>query len=225
MAANGMTSHRARFRFERLPATYCHPDRIGALLPEGLPASFQGRLLGSKRLRARLSSLLIERFQLGPCTADDLTTPEGRFATLEGDELEGLILGIGAVWHARTLRRIILAAELRELIGKLGRDNHKRALRFADLAPEDEGGGAEMPDIDSLMVMIRQAGVRAINAWSRHQPAALAARLRLKLPPGDEADAEPSEAQQERGLMIVDRVVMSLSANPEELVMRDGGHG
>ncbi|MGI9498694.1 MAG: hypothetical protein ACR2P3_01535, partial [Geminicoccaceae bacterium] len=61
VAIPGQRPHRARLRFEKLPAAYSHPDRIGQLLPDGLPASFRDRLQGSARLRPRLSAVLARR--------------------------------------------------------------------------------------------------------------------------------------------------------------------
>lgn len=209
---------RRRLRFERLPAAYCHPGRIGALLPEGLPASFRDRLQGSARLRLRLSALLAERFALSPLAADELATPEGRFALLEGDELESAVRRIGAIWHAKKIRKIILAEPLRRLIERLGRDNHRAALRFIDLAPEDgDETGGDITDVDTLLSWIERDGLIAVNAWRRHQPAALAERLRLKLPPCPDVDDEPPASHADRGLIIVDRVVMTLAGAPRAM--------
>ncbi len=225
--ASGPGPHRARLRFERLPAAYCHPERIAKLLPEGLPTGFRDRLLGSARLRLRLSSLLARRFRLTPCCAGDLETPEGRFAQLEGEALKNALLCAGAIWHARKIRKIILAEPLRHLIERMGRDNHRIALRFIDLAIPDDAalddagdGGAENGDqalanVDKLLGRIERDGLIAVNAWCHHQPAALAGRLRLKLPPCPEADDQPPASHQDRGLMIVDRVVTTLAAEAD----------
>lgn len=211
--------HRDRLRFERLPAAYCHPERIGAFLPEGLPANYRDRLSGSTRLRLRLSALLTRRFALSSLTLKDLATPEGRFAQLEGTALKDSLRKIGAIWQARNLRKIILKAPLRELVERLGRDNHRAALRFVDLAPEPvsepDAFSVDAPDIEKLMGWIERDGMIAVNAWCRHQPAALAQRLRLKLPPGPETDDEPPASYLDRGPKIVDRVIMLLPAAVE----------
>ncbi|MDH3660598.1 MAG: Yop proteins translocation protein K [Alphaproteobacteria bacterium] len=217
-------SYRRKLRFERLPAAYCHPGRIAALLPEGLPTSFQGRLQGSRRLCLRLSAVLTKRFALLPLMADDLATPEGHFAQLEGQELANAISRIGAIWHAQKIRKLILAEPLRRLIERLGPDNYRAALRFIDLAPEDEDardgdhaeGGA--PDVDLLLGRIERDALIAVSAWRRHQPPALAERLRLKLPPCPEVDDDPPASHADRGLIIVDRVVTTLAAEAGEAV-------
>lgn len=214
--------HRARLRFERLPGAYCHPDRIGRLLPEGLPVSFRDRLQASPRLRLRLSALLARRYQLETCNAADLATPEGCFAQLEGEELMSAVRCVGAIWHARAIRKVILTEPLRRLIERLGRNNHRAALRFIDLSPDDndpnEGADSDhaTPDIEALLNKIERDGLIAVNAWRRHQPVALAERLRLKLPPGSDVDDEPPASHRDHGLMIVDRVVMTLAAEPQE---------
>ena len=201
-------------RFERLPAAYSHPDRIADLLPEGLPTRFRDRLQGSSRLRPRLSALLAKRRALAPCTLQDLATPEGRFVQLEGEDLENALRRIGAIWHARTIRKIILSERLRELIERLGRDNHRAALRFIELAPEDDGeGDGDAVDVDALMGLIERDSLIAVNAWCRQQPAALGERLRLKLRPCPDVDDEPPASHRDRGVMIVDRVVMTLAVD------------
>ncbi|MEM8948508.1 MAG: SctK family type III secretion system sorting platform protein [Pseudomonadota bacterium] len=221
--------HRARLRFERLPGVYCHPERIASLLPEGLPIGFRDRLIGSKRLRVRLSALLARRFRLAPCCAGDLDTPEGRLAQLEGEPLQNAIQQAGAIWHAKTIRKIILSEQLRRLIELLGRDNHRAALRFIDLAADDDGtrgpfGGDDQPplDVEKLLGRIERDGLVAVNAWCRHQPASIAGRLKLKLPPCPEADGDLSADHEELGLRIVDRVVMTLAEAPPNAVH---GHG
>jgi hypothetical protein len=223
-------SHRARLRFERLPAAYCHPERIGAFLPDGLPANFRDRLSRSPRLRLRLSALLTRRLGLSPLTLKDLAAPEGRFAQLEGKALEGALRKIGAIWQARNIRKIILKEPLRELVEHLGRDNHRAALQFVNLAPEPASDrdtfSIETPDIDKLMGLVERDGLIAVNAWCRQQPAALAERLRLKLPPGPETDNEPPARYLERGPKIVDRVVTMLPTAGEDSVDgRMGAHG
>lgn len=212
------TPLRAKLRFERLPATYCHPGRIGTLMPEGLPVIFRERLKASTRLRLRLSELITERFQLQACTVDDLATPEGRFVQLEGDALQDALRRIGTIWHARKIRKIILKDTLRDLIQALGRDTHRAALRFIDLAPEDDDGDA--PEVDTLLGWIERDGLIAVNAWCRHQPACLGERLRLKLPPCPDVDDEPPASHRDRGLLIVDRVVTTLMAVPSETADR-----
>ncbi len=214
--------HRARLRFEQLPATYCHPRRLAMLLPEGLPAGFHERLLASGRLRVRLSTLLAERFELSPLSSDDLATPEGRFAQLEGKDLESALRRIGAIWHARAIRKIVMAEPLRKLIETLDRDNHRAALSCVDLAPEAAGEDVEAPDVDTLMTWIERDAKIAVNAWCRHQPASLAARLTLKLPPCAEADDEPPVDLLDQSLMIVDRVVMALATEADEAANAHG---
>lgn len=222
-------SHRARLRFERLPSAYCHHERLDKLLPDGLPQTFRDRLRTSTRLRLRLSALLSRRLSLPACTAEDLAAPEGRFAQLEGDDLAGALRQIGAIWHARAIRRVILAEPLRQLVERLGRDNHRAALRFIDLAPDPDAGddrdvpdGGDAPDVDALLSSIERDGLIALNAWCRRQPAALALRLHLKLPPCPEADDEPPAGHRERGVAIVDRVMTSLAGSEPEAA---AGHG
>lgn len=212
--AGSTQPYRDRLRFERLPAAYCHPERLCSLLPQALPTSFRDRLARSARLRLRLSALLTRRFQLSPLESTSLATSAGRFAQLEGAALEDALRKIGAIWQARNIRKIILKAPLRELVERLGRDNHRAALRFIDLTPEPasdrDAFSIETPDIDKLMAWIERDGLLAVNAWCRHQPAPLAERLLLKLPPGPEVDDTPPARYLDCSITIVDRVITSL---------------
>jgi hypothetical protein len=224
------TPYRDRLRFERLPAAYCHPERLGVFLPERLPASFRERLSGSPRLRLRLSALLTKRLGLSPLTLSDLATQEGRFAQLEGEALKDALRKIGAIWQARNIRKIILKAPLRELVQHLGQDNHRVALRFVNLAPEPAGDtdmfSVDTPDIQKLMACVERDGLIAVNAWCQRQPAALGERLRLKLPPGPATDREPPARYRDHGPKIVDRVIMLLPAAADnrdnDVVLGDG---
>ncbi|MGI9500010.1 MAG: SctK family type III secretion system sorting platform protein [Geminicoccaceae bacterium] len=225
MTAERQMSHRAKLRFERLPSAYTHPERIGSLLPDGLPTNFRDRLMASARSRCRLSALLARHVALPSCMTEDLETPEGRFARLEDEDLENALRRIGAIWHARKIRNLIMAEPLRQLIEQLGRDNHRTALRLIDLSPEDDpanGDGEAASDVDGLMGWIERDGLIAVNAWCRHQPAALALRLRLKLRPCPEADDEPPARHRDLAVAIVDHVVMTLAAEARGTV---GGHG
>ncbi|MGI9451461.1 MAG: SctK family type III secretion system sorting platform protein, partial [Geminicoccaceae bacterium] len=206
---------RALLRFERLPASYIHPDRLSGCLSADLPAKYRDRLLEVKRLRLRLSDVLTRRFSLVPCVAEDLDTPEGRFALLEGAALDDAIRRIGAVWNARTIAAIILADCLKELVAWLGRDGYRQALRHVKLAPADVNNDVvgDKPDIELLCKTIERDGQYCVNAWCEHQPAFLARRILLKLPPIAEIDDQSFEQFQDQGLLITDRVIMEIMAD------------
>lgn len=206
---------RALLRFERLPAAYIHPERLSRCLPPNLPVKYRDQLLGAKRLRPRLSGLLTRRFNLPPCTAEELETPEGRFAQLEAAALDAAVRRIGAIWHARTIAAIILAASLKELIAWLGRDGHQEALRHGKLAcvGVDRDIIGDKPDIDLLCKAIERDGRHCVVAWCRHQPASLAERLLLKLPPIEDVDGKSLERFRGQGLLIADRVMMEMVAD------------
>ncbi len=202
----------ALLRFERLPSAYAHPERLGACFPPGLPVELREKLLNSKRLQRRLSNHLRQHFDLRPCIAEDLATPEGRFVQLEGEALRAAIRQIGAIYHARTIAAIILAGPLKELIDWLGRDVYRKALRHAVLAPigtdgDITGGQAQ---IEQLCRQIERDGQRCIEAWCRKLPASLGNRLLLKLlpaPADGDGDVDPFS---EQGLAIVDRVMREM---------------
>ena len=205
-------SHRERLRFERLQAAYCNGDRLQALLPDSLPSSLRDRLVQSPRLRHRLSTLLSERFAFSPLAADDLNTIAGRFAQLEDEALARALRLAGAIWHAQSLRKIILAEPLHELIERLGRDDYRTALGAIDLSPAGDNGDEDI-DVDALMARIEQDGLLLINAWCHHQPRALGARLKLKLPPCPAVDDQPPASHCDLGEAVVNRVMTVLLAD------------
>lgn len=204
---------RAHLRFDRLPGAYIHPRRLGDCLPPELPFELRDQLLYSTRLQTRLSSVLRRHFDLKPCVMKDFDTPEGCFARLEGEELGMMVRRIGAVWHGRTIAGIILKDALKELIAWLGEDGYRAALRHGRLVTVDVDREeiSEPSDFDRLYTKIERDGQRCVNAWCRHQPASLAARLLLKFPPvadDDAVDDNFTDAFQEQGLLITDRVIM-----------------
>lgn len=211
-ATSKVEPKRALLRFERLPALYIHHDRLSQCLPRELSAKHRERLLNDKRLRSRLSKLLIQRFNLRPCALADLETPEGHFALLEGERLDEAIKRIGAIWHARTIAAIILASALKDLMSGLGRDIYRDALRDVDLAVGgiDQDIIGETPNIDQLFQNIVRDGQRCIRAWCDHQPASLADRLILKLDLNADPDQDRLKQFQDRGLIITDRVMISM---------------
>jgi len=214
-ATDNVGPKRALLRFERLPSAYIQLKRLSDCLPDNLPTEYRDRLLQTRRLQSRLSDVLMRRFHLPPCVAEELDTPEGRFAQLEGAALGGAIRRIGAVWHARSIAAVILADSLKELIAWLGRDGYRQALRHVRFAcagvNEDMIG--DRPNIELLCQMIERDGQHCISAWCHHQPAFLAKRLSLKLPPLAEPDGQSFEQFQDQGLLIADRVIMEIMAD------------
>lgn len=215
-------SPRTRLRFEHLPSAYSQDAVIDGMLPNALPERLRARLTGSARLRVRLSGLIKTRFDLEPCKADDLATPAGRFASLEGDALKTALRRIGAISEARAIRSVILKPALRELIERLGRDTYRCALRCIDLTPEPDvdecGSGGDQFDndhdatssIDELITTIDRAGLIAAKAWSENQPKALAKRLQLKLPPTNQDEASAASRPRRHAGLIVDAALLTL---------------
>ncbi|MGI9437693.1 MAG: SctK family type III secretion system sorting platform protein, partial [Geminicoccaceae bacterium] len=220
-ATAAIVPKRLQLKFERMPAAYIHPLRLGHCLPAELPEAFRDRLLHTPRLQQRLSALIAWKFTLPSGGIDQLTSSSdplpcapARFAMLEGGALETATRSIGAIWHRQTIAKIILAEPLRRLTTWLGRDIYREALGYGACGNAETGSDehpfADTPDIQALCQAIERDGQRCVLAWSDRQPAALAARLRIKLPPDAEIDGEPARLFRSLGPAIVEHVIETM---------------
>ena len=182
------------------PGAWAEPAGAATLIAPGLQADTVRRLLRSPRLAARVSRLLAER--LGDGDPQWLDPIDCALATAPGNALETTALSAGAVWHARRVRALLLAADIAALCHRCGETARGAALRHADLAPNEPGGE---PSADLAAEIVRD-GRRCVAAWIDTLPAWAAGRVRLKW----RTRSLPALPEQESATAV--RIVRTLAA-------------
>jgi hypothetical protein len=194
---------RAVLRFNLLPVSYIHPDRLTAREQEmGLAAGTWQRLLQCERLAGRLSRRLLERFGLAGLWCWDFTLPLRRLALLPLDELLRIARFTGAFLHAGTIRTVIARAPHEALRREIGEEGHAFALKRAPFLrrPPERARPADLP------AAIRRDGESCLAGWLAAEPPSVSARVRLRFPPGggiDEPDHELAGAAGREALLTV----------------------
>ncbi len=177
---------------------WAHPQRLAEWLGHGVDAELVARMMGVPRLQARCSALIDRR--LGPVQP---SPTQARALSLDGLGVAGLVQQAGAVWHGRTVIRIIDGVEVRSLVAQLGPGLRMLAIRHAALAPQE----VEPKPSRALPAVIADDGLRCVIAWCVAQPGPAGRRLLLRLP----HVAEPDALHRANGPPIVDALLQEAS--------------
>lgn len=164
--------------FMRYPIAYIEPSRLDACFGGYLGAELCERLKGTARLGDRVSAMIIERWGLVPgCNRFLVEDCDRTIALRSAESLCELSHRAGAIYWAKTIARVILAAHVKALHEQLGEPLCALALAHLDLS------GREQPlqPIETIGVRIKDDGWRCLAAWCASQPGAVNARVRLKL--------------------------------------------
>ncbi len=180
------------------------PERLAPLLAPGLSSGLAGRLLLSPRLAPRLPRLLEELLGSPALALADLPEGETRLAQASGEVLARAARLAGAVWHARRIRALLLAADVAAFCRTHGGATRRAALRHGDLAADEPGDAP-------LDTAIPADGAALLAAWREALPAPLPPWVALRLPL--EVDAEPGKAHRERGPLILSRIAAEALAS------------
>jgi hypothetical protein len=160
------------------PPSSAAPERLARLLGHAVSAELVEHIQSDARGRAGLDRLLAVRF--GPLPPLDFVQ---RFvAGLSSEQLTGLALDLGAIWHARSIACVVIGREVRELVAAIGAERRLLALKSLAFSPDLEGSGTLLPRM--IAALIPADGAACLSAWCACQPSPLTARLRLKLPEG-----------------------------------------
>lgn len=184
-------------RFIDHPARAVAPERLAALLGHGLSADTVSRIQGSRRGRDALDRLLVGRFGELPA----LDPVQQHVAQLDRDGMTALSSDLGAIWHARAIASIVAGDLVRSLVDAIGADRRRLAFRARDTAPDVGDLATATPA--SLATAVPQDGMACLAAWCEMQPAAFAARLRLRFPD----DPRPDQWHRTYGPAILLRLV------------------
>jgi YOP proteins translocation protein K (YscK) len=184
-----------------MPAAYIHADRFPECIPD-IPAPLAIRLLGCARLQPNLSQLILEHYHLEECAAADFMDAPSHFCLLDAEQLRRVGELAGGIWHARSLRSIVLGRELATILADFDPQLHGLALENVDLSPEPE----RSLDPAALAEAIRRDGMHCLSAFFASLSAPLRRRVLLRFPDGSPVGSLVSELHAALGPVIIDRI-------------------
>lgn len=159
------------------------PERLAAFLGHAVSAALAARVQASPRGRAAFDRLLDHRFG----TLPPLDPVQRHVAALDSAGWATLVLDLGAAWSARQIAGIVAGDHVRALVAAIGPERRSIALGALAHAPAPDDERPVAPD--ALVAAMPGNGAACLIAWCELQPAALSARLRLRLPEGLRPDA------------------------------------
>ena len=160
------------------PLTFVNPTQLNECWPQPLTDQQHSALYDAPRFQARLSQLLINRFQLQPLAQLPMPADEDLpVLLLSSEDFKRLPRLCGAIWHAATLSREIRSEAVNQLRSGLGSDVFAQALANRSMA----GAADLLRQPADLLDAIDRDGASAVAAWLHHQPDALRDWLRLRL--------------------------------------------
>ena len=172
-------------------------DRLRAAehVAPGLAPAVAHRLFG-ERTGARAARLLASR--LGAGDPAGLDAVDAGLCLAAPAALDAMAERAGAIWHAASIGRLILAADIARLAARHPQAR-TLALRHAALAPP----GVPACDPDGLGDAIARDGARCLSAWIDTLPAWAAKRVRLKwlVPPWSGSPARAGEGMVAAGIV------------------------
>jgi hypothetical protein len=162
----------------RYPALYIDTARLDACFDGYLGAELCEGLRGAARLRGRLSAMIIDRYELVPATRAVLVDDCDRTIALSSAErLSELSRRAGAIFWAKTIASVILAAQVKVLYEQLGEPLYSLALAHQELS----GPQQPLEPIEAIGTRVNDDGWRCLAAWCVSQPDEVSVRIRLKL--------------------------------------------
>lgn len=167
------------FRFDQLPASYCHEGHLSRWDPVFSDQDLRRRLINCQRLWGPLSKRIVRHYRLEACELRRLRQPESLNALLDADALLDQARWTGALWHSRTIASIVIREERDVLIKTLGESVYALILAHSELGRVLRSG----QDLGTLFREIDEDGRRCLAVWIAGQDEPVRRRLLLKLPP------------------------------------------
>ena len=186
-------------------AAWALPERVAPLLAPGLARETAQRLMRSRTLRAPCSAWLART--LGPVEGFDALDPQQqRLVLADGEVLDKAAFLAAAVWHARRICALVLAPDIAAFVAEHGQAARDAALRHLSLTPAPAEisappAAADTPQRADLTALMAADGRACVAAWIDQLPAAIGARVRMKLPYG--RDVPPRTPHNQYGPPIV----------------------
>jgi hypothetical protein len=174
--------------FMRQPAAYIDASRLADCFDHQFSAELCGRLQGADRLRNKLSTLVNTHYALAAPVAEDAVDDLDRNIALSPVErLAEVVRRAGAIYWANAIANVLLAEKVSQLHEQLG-----EALCAFALANRDLSGPLEVLEpVADAGTRVTEDGERCFAAWCQSLSEAVAARVRLKLPPRQALDGPP----------------------------------
>lgn len=211
----------AVWRFNFRPDSYLHSSWL-ATMPDG---QVMQALFGQARGESRLVQHMMQRLGLHDSVFFDFSKPLARLALWRGQELEQLILYLGAMFHFQVVRRIVTRDDLLKTQQVLGEDLYRFLQQRAPLLTHNVTTDIPFPEHMGLKKRFALAGMLCLRAAFAGYPAAFWKRLVYKLEReffvlwkryakcGEELDAQASECA-----VLVQKVAIEIKMG----VSRDG---
>ena len=188
--------------FMREPAAYIDAARLAVCLDNQFSAALCGRLQSASRLRDRLSALVATHCALAAPVEEDAVGELDRTIALSPVERLGdVVRRAGAIYWANAIANVLLAEEVSQLHAQLGEAVCAFALVNRDLS----GPAKVLEPVADAGARVTEAGERCFAAWCQSLSDAVAARVRLKLPPRRGVNGPPGIPFAEIGASIVRR--------------------
>jgi len=184
-----------------MPATYIHADRFPECVPDVSPP-LAARLLRCARLQHNLSQLILDHYRLEVCTEADFMDARSQVCLLDAQQLLRVGELAGGIWHARSLRALILGRTLATILADFAPQLHGLALENADLSQEPE----RSLDPAALAEAIRRDGMDCLSAFLARLSAPIRRRVLLKFRPGSPIGSPVSDLHAALGPVIIDRI-------------------
>jgi hypothetical protein len=165
--------------FRDLPIRYIHPDRACEWLPD-VPPSTSKQLSENERLWVRLSQIIMHHYDLESCPRLSGDTDQ-TIAMLNQATLMRVVEIGGAIWHGRTLSKLIDKTALSAALSVIDEATHRMAVANADLAPlpaHNQDFEPEPPAPDAILLN----GKLCFISWMNALPGFLSKRIALKFP-------------------------------------------
>ena len=188
--------------FRTQPAAFAHAARLVRAFDGAIGEEVASQLAADDRFHNRLSRLLTEIYALSGDIDEVPGVPGRRLALASSAELAASVRRFGAVYWGRAIAGTIESAAVVALKQPLGDDAYAAALANRDLA----GGERALPAWPDLDGAVTSAGLCCLAAWCARQPAAIAQRIRLKLPESIALDGPVVAPFDQAGPLIVERL-------------------
>lgn len=167
----------AIWRFNFRPDSYIHSSWLDTM-PEGKVLQ---KLFAQPRGEGHLVQHMMQRLGLQNSVFFDFSKPLSRLALWRGQELEQLVLCMGAVFHFKILRRIVTREDIARIQSVLGDDLYRFLQQRAPMVNHNVGAEISFPTHMGLKKRFILAGMLCLRAAFAGYPPAFWKRVIYKL--------------------------------------------